>query len=346
MLRNQRVGSFLLATLLCAAAASAQQNSAPTEAGKGRIHLDVVVTRKSGPPVSELRPQDFTLLDNQVPQTIRSFKAVTGREAPLKVLLVIDAVNAGYEEVAYERNQIRKFLREDQGHLAYPTALTMSSDQGVRLVGNFSTDGNALSALVGRGNAGLPAVRRNAGFYGAAERLQLSLRALRQLLLGLAKLPGRKVVLWVSPGWPFLSGVHTWLTSKQQRQVFADVVKFSTQLRQARVTLYSIDPRSPAQAFAYDSYYKGFIKGVSKPNQALPGDLGLEVLAVQSGGLALVGDNVTGLLRQCLADTVPYYEISFAAPAAQRADEYHHLQIKLATRGLIARTRQGYYAQP
>jgi hypothetical protein len=71
------------------------------------------------------------------------------------------------------------------------------------------------------------------------------------------------------------------------------------------------------------------------------------VLAVQSGGLALdVTNDVSGLLQKCIADTVPYYEISFEAPSSERADEYHHLEIQLTKPGLIARTRQGYYAQP
>jgi hypothetical protein len=96
-----------------------------------------------------------------------------------------------------------------------------------------------------------------------------------------------------------------------------------------------------------DSFYKEFLKGVSKPTQVQLGDLGLQVLAVQSGGLVLhLGNHIAGLLQDCITDSVPYYEISFDAPQAERPDEYHHLEIKLAERGLIARTQQGYYAQP
>jgi hypothetical protein len=77
------------------------------------------------------------------------------------------------------------------------------------------------------------------------------------------------------------------------------------------------------------------------------GNLGLPVLAIQSGGLALnVSNDLAGLLQKCLSDTAPYYEISFDPPAAGQRDEFHHLEIQIAKPGLTARTRQGYYAQP
>jgi hypothetical protein len=77
------------------------------------------------------------------------------------------------------------------------------------------------------------------------------------------------------------------------------------------------------------------------------GNLGLQVIAIQSGGLALsAGNDIATFLDECVADSAPYYEISFEPIAPERPDEYHRLEIKLATPGLTARTRQGYYAQP
>jgi VWFA-related protein len=95
------------------------------------------------------------------------------------------------------------------------------------------------------------------------------------------------------------------------------------------------------------TYYETFLKGVKEPSQVLPANLALQVLAIQSGGLALNFNNdVASLLRQCLADTQAYYQISFDPPAASKSNEYHQLEIKVAKPGLIARTREGYYAQP
>jgi len=347
MFRDARLRCMLLMALCYAPASVAQQPRPATPPTGSRIVLDVVVTPKSGPPVADLRQPDFTLLDNKSPQTITSFKAVTGREAPIEGVLVIDAVNASAQTVAYERAQIQKFLAAEGGHLAYPFTLAVVTDTGIQILGNMSSDGNALSAILDRDDIGIRSIGRSTGYYGAAERLQLSLEALTQLVAKEAPRAGRKVVLWVSPGWPLLSGPSTELGAKQQQQIFDNIVSISTQLLQARVTLYSVDPLGASESVGRTSYYKEFLKGVTKPNQVTVGNLGLQVLAIQSGGIAFSSTNdITKLLQDCLADSAPYYEISFDAPPAEHPDEYHQLEIKIARPGLTARTRQGYYAQP
>ena len=327
-------------------AASAQQENPQTPPVNGRIYLDVVVTPRSGPPVSGLQQQDFTLLDNKAPQPITSFQAFGGSQAPIEVILLIDAVNTGYTNLAYERIQINNFLRANGGRLAHPTALAVLTDTGAKMQEGFTSDGNALSASLDQYTIGLRDIRRSAGFYGATERLQLSLQALSDLMTRETPRPGRKIVLWISPGWPLLSGPNVQLDTKQQQQIFQSIVSLSTQLRQARITLYSIDPLGAGESSSRVFYYEGFVKGINKPSQAVPGNLGLQVLAVQSGGLALSSSNdVAALLQQSLADIDAYYELSFDPPRAEPY-EYHHLEIRLAKPGLIARTRQGYYGLP
>jgi VWFA-related protein len=348
MITSSHFACFILVTLLCTTAISAQEPSAaPPPAAASRIYLDVVVSPKSGPPVADLQQQDFTLLDNKSPRAFTSFQAFTGREAPIKVVLVIDAVNSGAQSVGYERIQIDKFFRAEGGHLAYPVALAVFTDKGISIAAELSSDGNALSDTLDKQEIAIRAIGRSAAFYGAGERLKYSLAALHQLTASLAPQPGRKIVLWVSPGWPLLSGPRVELSSKQQQQIFSDVVSFSTQLRQAGITLYSVNPAGSSESILRASYYKDFLKGVSKPNQVAAGNLGLPVLAVQSGGLALeLNNDLTALLQECISDVAPYYEISFEAAPAERPDEYHQLEIKLAKPGLTAHTRQGYYAQP
>jgi VWFA-related protein len=351
MLNASRLGCLILASLLSAGVASAQQAAQQTPPPRpptaNQILLDVVVSPKSGPPVADLQQRDFTLLDNKAPQTITSFKAIPGREAPADVLIVIDAVNVDYRVLSFQRAQISKFLRAEGGHLAYPIALAVFTDKGAQIVGNFSSDGNELSATLDREDIGLRDIGRSGGFYGAGERLQLSLQAFRQLTASEARNTGRKIMLWVSPGWPLLSGARIEIDAKQQAQIFTDIVGLNTQLLRAGVTVYDVNPLGSNEALMRTSYYQEFVKGVSKPSQAAAGNLGLQVLAVQSGGLVLDHNNdVSALLQKCLSDVAPYYEISFAAGPAERPDEYHQLEVKIAKPGLNARTRQGYYAQP
>jgi VWFA-related protein len=341
-----RIVTALLVPLLCGAAALSQEPSKPP--GSDKIYLDVVVTAKSGPPVSGLRQQDFTILDNKAPRPITSFRAVGAADVPVEVVVVIDAVNTAYQNVDYERLEISKFLRADGGHLAHPTTLAILTDTGIKQIqDSFSTDGNALSTALSQETVSLRSIGRSAAYWGAVDRFQISLSALQQLVQQEAPRPGRKIIVWVSPGWPLLSGPEVQLDSKQEQGIFENIVNFSTLMRQARVTLYSVDPLGSRDFGTRTFYYETFVKGVGNPNQVNLGDLGLQVLAVQSGGLALsVNNDVAKLLQECVADTGAYYEISFSPAVETKRDEYHHLEIKMANAALLARTRQGYYAQP
>ncbi len=53
-------------------------------------------------------------------------------------------------------------------------------------------------------------------------------------------------------------------------------------------------------------YYQAFLKGVAKPNDVQFGNLGVQVLAVQSGGLAIESNSdVTGNIQRCLTESSP-----------------------------------------
>ena len=197
---KSRLGLFLLFLFLCKPQISAPQDHAPTIPDDGKIHLDVVVTPKSGPPVSGLAQQDFTIFDNKSPRAIISFQAIDGRQAPIEVVLLIDAVNIGAQNVALQRQEIDKFLKAEGGHLAYPTSLAVLNDTGTQIQEGSSKDGNAISAALDQDSIALRSLGRSAGFYGATERLQISLQGLQQLAARESAKPGRKIILWVSPG--------------------------------------------------------------------------------------------------------------------------------------------------
>jgi VWFA-related protein len=343
---RKHVGFLLVTPLVCAVAILAQQNMPPASAPASRIDLDVVVTPKSGPPVADLRQQDFTIFDNKAAQHITSFHARSGSQDPIHVILVIDAVNTGYQTIAYERGQIDKFLRTNGGRLAQPMSLAFFTDEGTQMEKGFSTDGNGLSESFDHYAIGLRDIRRSSQ-YQAEDRFQLSMTALHEVVEQAAKLPGRKMIFWISPEWPILSGPRIYLDYKQEAQIFGTVVGLSTQLRQARITLYGVDPLGSNEGVARTLYYQDFLKGVSKPSQVNVGDLSLQVLAVQSGGLALASSNdVAALLEKCLADTEAYYELSFTPTPADHRDEYHNLLVQVSKPGLTVRTRTGYYAEP
>lgn len=140
-----RLSAVTVFALLPLAAKAQQPDPVPTvSTHDGKVYLDIVASGKGGQPLAELEQQDFTILDNKAPQTIESFQALGGDRAPVEVILVIDAVNAGFTTVASERGQIDKFLRANGGHLPYPTTMAFLNDTGTEIEDGFTTDGNAL----------------------------------------------------------------------------------------------------------------------------------------------------------------------------------------------------------
>lgn len=347
-----RFSTLLLSLLLpFVSSATAQQSDPSQETASsqppGKIYLDVVVTQKAGgAPVSGLTQQDFKIFDNKAPQTMTSFESLGGNQAPVQVLLVLDAVNATFSTVATERDQIEKFLRAHGEHLAHPTSVALVTDTGIQMDPTASTDGNKVSATLDAYAVRLRTLRRSSGFYGANDRLNISLNALGQLSTQEAAKPGRKLILWVSPGWPLLSGPNVELGRKQHQQIFSSIVQLSTQLRQARVTLYALDALGASEPVLRSSYYENFVKGITKPWDATLGNLGLQVIATQTGGQVVLSNDLGLLLERCLADTTAYYELSYDPPPAEHRDEYHSIEVRVPTPGLTARTLQGYYSQP
>ncbi len=325
--------------------------TAPPSGANRRITLDVVVTDKSGKPVPGLEQSDFKLLDNKQPNKIVSFEAIGGGAAaadpPVEVTLLVDEVNTSFRGVASARQQIEKFLRRDGGKLERPLSLVFLSDSGIKST-STSRDGNALADEMNQNPAGLRIIGRIQGIYGAGDRIQLSLRALELFADYESTRPGRKLVIWISPGWPLLSGPRVQLTGKEQEGLFKTIVALSDAMRQSRITLYSIDPLGLSDSRGLRALrYQNYVKGVKRASQVSIGNLALQVLAEQSGGRAIQYDNDIGSeIVTSIADTNAYYVVSFDGLPGDGPNEYHALEMKIDKPGLKARTRAGYYAQP
>ena len=318
--------------------------------GQRHIGLDVVATDSAGKPISGLQQQDFTILDNNQPQKMTSFDALQGATAdpPVEVVLVIDLVNTTFSRVAYERQELDKFLRQNNGQLPYPTTLVVFSDTGTEIQPEPSRDGNNMADLLASSNSSLRIIGRSAGVYGAEERLQLSFSMLDKLINYEGTRPGRKMVIWISPGWPLLSGPNIEYSTKQQQAFFDWIAGFSNSLRTSRITLYAVDPVGAGDSNMLRTfYYQSFLKGVKKPNQAGSGNLALQVLAAQSGGRVLNSSNdLMGELNACVVDASAYYLMSFDSALADHANEYHALTVNVYKPGVKVRTSAAYYGQP
>ena len=350
---------------------------------EGLLHLDAVVATPAGNPVAGLSAADFTLLDNGQPTKIVSFHAysiVAPPHPPVSITLLLDTYQVPRELETMERTQVENFLRQNGGHLAQPISLLMLNYSGLWRVGQFSADGNELADALAHNRVtpwavGLFAERSGrvwnepqaspagAGtvmaFSSAQPPPMAALRSLAALAVAERRQPGRKLLVWIGPGWGIASGNNPSLLAdshEQKQSLFDHIVWFSTLLRLARVSLCSVSPNcaspTPSGQAQLPSPPPNFgsiaLHPATSPLDATALALNRQALAIASGGTApdpASGDTVR-LLDDCVRTPGAFYTLTFNPGPASHPDQYHDLKVNLRAPDLTARTTTGYYDQP
>ena len=350
-----------LSIFVCMSAwVSSQQLSAPTgtapiistraPADVARpIALDVLVTNRAGKPVAGLEPTDFTILDNNEPRKILAFRRTDGAigsriDPPVEVIIVLDAVNLPYQGVTQLRLDVEKFLRQNGGHLAQPTSLFIFSSQGLHVQPAPSRDGNALATMLDQATGTVRSRGTAADVFGLAEQFQASLKTIAGIAENEAHKPGRKLLIWIGPGWPLLTDPHFIESNESRQNYFRSVIALSKELREGRVTVYSL---YSIVGVTSRGLWEAYVKPLRDPRKAETGNLALQVLITETGGRVIdPSTDVPAQINNCLSDIGTYYSLSFPPSAHATADEYHALKIEVAQPDLLVRTSTGYYNQP
>jgi VWFA-related protein len=318
---------------------------------EGSIRLDVLVSDAAGKPVFGLEPSDFKLLDDNRPRRILSFRSFDGvnvkPDPPVEVILLFDSVNLPFQQVSFVRSEVARFLRQNGGHLAQPVSIFLLSEAGLRVQPRSSLDGNAEVTVLDQIKGSLRTVYPLTGADADLRHVQISLKQMATIAENEALKPGRKLLIWVGPGWPMLEGSNFSFSDKDQRRYFDATVELSTRLREARMAVYSVAPINVDSTAVTRFQYLNYLKGVTSAKKADIGNLALKVLVDHSGGRSLgPGNDLVVQINSCIAESNAFYTISFNPPAAEHADEYHELKVEVAQPGATVRTTAGYYNQP
>src|SRR3984957_14699283 len=242
-----RLALFLLALSFSAPHIAAQQIDSGAHPGE-RIYVDAVVTSAAdGPPAENLQQRDFTIFDNGVPQTITSFEAVDARHAQTAVIIVFDTLTEDWRGLGTALTDIKRFLRANGGELAYPTTVDFVTAKGLEFKAGPSRDGKSLSASLNEPAVSTQPIEGDPGTYPPFQ-------ALAELIALERDKPGRKIILFVSPGSapalnPFFHGrparrfQPTEIELQRLREgIFGKIVQLTRQLAGRQITLYSTDP--------------------------------------------------------------------------------------------------------
>src|ERR1022692_4735785 len=105
------------------------------------VLLDLIVRDKKGKPITDLKPEDITILDNGAKQTITSFRLVSGTDAltssgvksaldPLRQIRVVTLAFAALAEVDQRkmaRTAAIDLLKGDQGTNVYYAVVVINT---------------------------------------------------------------------------------------------------------------------------------------------------------------------------------------------------------------------------
>jgi VWFA-related protein len=319
----------------------------------GLMRLDVTVTDKDGKTVSGLTRSDFTLLDNGQPVDVLSFSGfdelTVKPSPPVEAILLLDTFDLPASLISDERRAIEAFLRLDSGHLKVPTSVLELSTTGLWRVTQSSTDGNAMASTIAHSTQ-IAQLRSFRSVLRGDASPSLNpdnppsleaLKALGQIAAAERQKSGRKLLIWVGPGWGLGSGSYSDRRVSKD-EIFYAIRWFSTLLREARIVLYNFSVGEADPSLLYRNY----LHGAESSEHATFMNLDRKVLAIQSGGLVLNRSyDIVSQIQECMREANTFYTLSFNPGAAKHTDEYHDLTVLVDKPGLAARTTTGYYNQ-
>jgi VWFA-related protein len=188
-----KLGCCLGLSMLVLGSSAQQANS---------IKFGVIVTDHSGADITGLEQKDFTVLEGKTPKPITSFKQMSLSEGPAHLVIVIDALNTEFSTQAFVKQQLAAYFHANS-HVVQPTTIATLTYSSFQFQPNFSQNGEELSTMVANSSAGLQHGAKSAVVQ--QDVYQKSLNAFDSLVERLATIQGRKIVLWISPGWPLLN---------------------------------------------------------------------------------------------------------------------------------------------
>jgi VWFA-related protein len=174
---------------------------------------------------------------------------------------------------------------------------------------------------------------------------RLTIDALQSLSRGLSGMPGRKTILYFTPG--------------LQLPTFLDIAFTNLKglANRANVAIYSIDTRGPGQnesgsdqlnsalAAAASSdirvamHASDSVESAGRANVQLP----IRELAEDTGGFLIAeSNNLAGALRRAVEEVNNYYEIAYDPGITEYDGSFRKIKVEIARKDAVAHARSGY----
>jgi Ca-activated chloride channel family protein len=289
----------------------------PIRVTTGLVHLVVTVTDKHHHLVTDLNRSDFKITENGVPQEIRFF----GRETdlPLRIAVLLDTSNSIRSRLEFEKGAAINFLQEVIRR-GKDMAFLMTFDNEPQIIQDFTDQLYLLTQAVQDQRAG-GGTALNDAIYMAARKLEKAPLMRRQ------NSDLRHVIVVISDGNDDLSD-HAFSDALEQA-VRSEAVIYSIS---TNTDWLSIDNPNKPQKYNMDT-----------------GDKVLRDLAEQTGGRAFFPYSVDDLAESFTnigTELRSQYFIAYSPLSPPAVGQYRKIEVRTTQKGLIVRSRKGYYAAP
>lgn len=332
------------------------------------VVLDVVVLDKAGHPVSNLDRSQFSITENKIPQTLRNFDPPSGHtmpggnemqpvvhgtvdlprigNAPVNIL-VFDELNTKWDETAYARMQMEKFLKAQPELLAVPTLLVAAGDSRFLVLHDYTQSRAELLESVRTHFPQYPWQMMRGGSNSHIERMEQTLGALSQIAESSRGTPGRKNVIWIGSGYPSID--TTTLTGDDEEKLMSVIRLVTDRMLASRVTLYMVDPAG-VESSTQDNAVAGDDGSVIDTGGSslgpYMGKLDFSTFATATGGEIFSNRNDVGdAIGRGIREGGVYYTLSYVPTSSSyEAQTYRQIHVKLKDPSLRAFTRDGYFS--
>ena len=368
---NRLVCSLLAAVLIvCATCADGQQGQPhpePVAPASGAdttfqlqvntqiVVLDVVVNNRKGEPVSNLSRDDFKVYEDKVPQTILSFEESPVTPVPQGIainstadldrlepnapvsIIVLDEVTTLFQDQPFARYSLSRYLKSQGDKLAQPTMLVATDLQNMQVLRDYTTSKKEILDALQHHFATYNWQAASGGWI--AEQFAASFSSLMEVAEATAGHPGHKNMIWIGRRFPALR----WdtLSANTVQQMNTLVATCTNLLRDARVTLYAVDPTGLSVASSVTDE-DGFAT-----EDPFGGQIDFDTMAKATGGQAFHGRNdVDNLIGTSIRDGESFYTLSYKPASGQQDPKpFRNIKIVMTDPNLKATTREGYFTQ-
>lgn len=335
--------------------AQGQQPSSDTptfQATSNLVFLDVTVLDKKGRPVVKgLTKDDFTITEDRKPQQIFSFEPPETHSIPAHgrgenpegktpvTIFVLDRLNSSFEDFAFIRYSVRKYLTAQPSQLHAPTELMVIGNESLELLQGYTRSRDDLLYTLDHLRPVLPYKMMIPSFF--AERFVQSIEALQQIALQNKGVPGRKNVVWLGVGGPGLSLRS--LTGKSLDRLNQEVHGTTNMLVDARVSLYVI---FPGLKFEDPTILPGGnVNDSVRKNDPFVGDVNFGVFVNETGGNLFYNNNdFDGEMKRSQELGSEYYTLTYQPHDVAPDGRFRRTRVTLRDPNLLAVTKVGYYA--